>query len=382
MRTNQIIESLLRNALKIGTIGGLILGTLAGLPLIIIGAIPGALVGGTMGLIQGFINGLIIAVLSRCFFYPLTRPNLYRLMLGLICTPIGSVGTFFMFKAVFRSPDISMIIGLIAGSFAIYASQRAATHYISLVGVTPRVPRLTLPPNLYDHIFLQRLFDTMQHTYETVSWYCSFGLNERWRRALVTRLDLRPGMRVGDLMSGAGELWPHLQPLVGTNGIITAVDFSPNMVTMARSRLRKSYTPITLLAEDSLCSSIPNGQLDAVVCCYGVKTLAAHEGPQFVAEVSRVLNDHGLFGIVEVSNPRHPLLGWPFRIYIRYVVPLVGRCFLADPLAYRMLAGYTEAFGNCRTLETQFAANGFEVHYFELLGGCASGLVGIKAATP
>lgn len=381
---SEIVFSMLGKGLMYGTLGGAILGAIVGLPFLIIGALPGAFIGGALGLVQGFVNGLLLGLVSRLFFYPLTQPGLYRFILLLLAVPTGFFGTFYMFAGMWGAEidGYSGVVSVTAAGYAIFASQRAANHYISLVGISPTVPRLRKPINPYDHLFLKQLFDTMQRSYETVSWICSFGFNQRWRRQLMARLDLREGMRVGDLMSGAGEMWPHIRQRIGTAGSITAVDFSPQMAATARTRLTKQSGNITVLEEDGLRSSIATGSLQALVCCYGVKTLAAHEQALFVQETSRVLQNHGLFGLVEISTPRHQLLRWPYLVYLRFVVPLVGRLFLADPLSYRMLAHYTEAFGNCRNLEQIFAANGFEVHYFELFGGCASGLIGMKVGTP
>jgi ubiquinone/menaquinone biosynthesis C-methylase UbiE len=72
--------------------------------------------------------------------------------------------------------------------------------------------------DIYDTTFQQALFDEMQSTYEVVSTLCSFGFNRRWRRQLVRRLHLDPGLWMCDLMAGSGETWAYLLPLVGANG--------------------------------------------------------------------------------------------------------------------------------------------------------------------
>lgn len=379
-----IISSMLGKGTIYGIAGGAILGALVGLPFFIIGAVFGVFIGGAMGLAQGIVNGLLLGVISRVFFYPLTRPTLYRFVLFSISLAIAFFGTLYMFSGMNLSQvnSFTFIVATVAAGYSIFACGRAVEHYISLVGVSAPTPRLRKPLNPYDHTFLKQLFDTMQSSYETVSWLCSFGFSERWRRHFISRLDLRNGMQVGDLMSGAGELWPHLAPQLGHAGSITGVDFSTQMVAQAQIRKAKSITSITVLEQDSLQSSIPTNSLDALVCCYGVKTLAAHEQAAFAQEASRVLRNHGLIGIVEISTPRHAMLRWPYLVYLRFVVPLVGRLFLADPLSYRMLAHYTEKFGNCRELEQILTAHGFEVHYFELFAGCASGVIGMKVTTP
>lgn len=380
----EIIFAILGKGLLYGTLGGAALGGIVGLPFLLIGAVPGAFIGGAMGFVQGLVNGLLLGIVSRVFFYPLMRPTLYQAVLLILTLPIGFFGTLYMSSTIvtFLGRDFSYLVAALSCIYAIFASQRTATHYISLVGTSAAAPRLRKPINPYNHAFLKQLFDAMQSSYATVSWICSFGFSKRWRRQLIARLDLRPGMQVGDFMSGTGEIWPHLAARISSTGGITAVDFSPHMAANAQKRKAKFASSIVVLEEDSLRSSITTGSLDALVCCYGVKTLAPHEQAEFAREASRVLASHGIIGIVEISRPASRLLRWLYIAYLRWIVPLVGRIFLADPLSYRMLADYLEAFDNCRDLEQVFGAHGFELHYFELFGGCASGFVGMKVGTP
>ena len=69
--------------------------------------------------------------------------------------------------------------------------------------------------HLYDPAYQRALFDGMRATYERMSTISSFGFNRRWRAQLAAQLDLRPGQVLGDLMSGGGEAWRHLLPLLG-----------------------------------------------------------------------------------------------------------------------------------------------------------------------
>jgi demethylmenaquinone methyltransferase/2-methoxy-6-polyprenyl-1,4-benzoquinol methylase len=85
-----------------------------------------------------------------------------------------------------------------------------------------------------------------------------------------------------------------------------------------------------------------------------------------------------VFGLVEVSVPEAAWLRVPYLFYLGGVVPIFGKLLLGNPDNYRMLGVYTEKFGNCRSLERLFAANGFEARYERFFWGCASGVVGRK----
>jgi len=88
--------------------------------------------------------------------------------------------------------------------------------------------------DIYEPHFVERLFDDMAGTYETVNYLASFGFCDRWRRQFVEKASIRPGMVVCDLMCGMGECWPGLGRLLRGRGRILGVDFSRQMLHGAK----------------------------------------------------------------------------------------------------------------------------------------------------
>lgn len=234
----------------------------------------------------------------------------------------------------------------------------------------------------YDSVYLRALFDEMQSTYERVSTLTSFGFNRRWRHQLVALLNLQRGMHIGDLMTGSGETWTYLLPLIGSDGQLTAVDFSPQMIKRAHERqLHYGAANVVILEEDVLSSSMATHSVDRVICAYGVKTLSPEQEMKFVDEIQRILKPGGVFGLVEISVPAWRLLRVLYMFYLMRVIPILGKLLLGNPDNYQMLGIYTAAFGNCRRLQSHFIATGFEqVSYRDFFWGCASALVGRKPA--
>jgi demethylmenaquinone methyltransferase/2-methoxy-6-polyprenyl-1,4-benzoquinol methylase len=231
--------------------------------------------------------------------------------------------------------------------------------------------------DIYQADFLKTLFDEMQTTYERVSTLTSFGFNRRWRRQLVNHMYLQSGMRIGDLMAGGGESWVYILPRIGEAGSLTAVDFSRSMIQQAYQRQQTLPTQnVHVLHEDALCSSIPSGSLEAIVCFYGVKTLSDEQYRLFVHEIRRILKAGGSFGLVEVSVPTFMLLRLPYMFYMKQIVPLIGKLLLGNPDNYRMLGVYMERFKNCQRLGRLFGESGFDVRYQCFFWGCATALVG------
>src|SRR5690606_12131925 len=127
------------------------------------------------------------------------------------------------------------------------------------------------------------------------------------------------------------------------------------------------------------CTSIPSESVDCVTAAFGLKTLGVAELSQFAAEINRILKPGGRFSLLEISVPKHCLLRIPYLFYIRYIIPLIGRLFLGDMQAYRMLGEYTVAFESCRKVSVAFQLPDFTIELRDHFFGCATALIGQKA---
>jgi len=75
----------------------------------------------------------------------------------------------------------------------------------------------------------------MHHGFKDVArWIKVFDHPERdqWQKpqAVVSALQLEPGMSVVDIGAGTGYFLPHLRAAVGDAGRVLALDVEPNMV--------------------------------------------------------------------------------------------------------------------------------------------------------
>ncbi len=231
--------------------------------------------------------------------------------------------------------------------------------------------------NLYDPALVRSLFDEMAATYGLVNLVSSFGFCRRWRLQCIQQVRLFEGARVIDLMTGMGELCPAIANSVGSGGGVVAVDISPVMCSKARQHLAERLTcPIEVIEADALCSSLPSGSADVVLASFGLKTFSSDQGRQLAKEVRRLLKPGGMFSFIEISVPPSTLLRGPYMLYLKRLIPLIGRLMMGNPENYRLLGVYTEAFGSCHSVASAFRAAGLEVEVRSFFFGCATGLVG------
>jgi demethylmenaquinone methyltransferase/2-methoxy-6-polyprenyl-1,4-benzoquinol methylase len=87
----------------------------------------------------------------------------------------------------------------------------------------------------------------------------------RVRERTIARLDLRPGDRVLDVACGTGLSLASLRDAVGAGGEVVGIELSPDMLAIARRRVREAGWRNVWLVESSMESAdVPFG-LDALL---------------------------------------------------------------------------------------------------------------------
>jgi len=176
-------------------------------------------------------------------------------------------------------------------------------------------------------------------------------------------------------MSGMGELWRSLAASLPASARVVGVDLSSEMVRRAR---RSWHFPVEVHVEDVLTWGPSPAFADVLVSSFGLKTFDHEQQQQLAQKVAELLKTGAAFSFIEVSVPRFPVLRWTYMLYLKRVIPIVGKILLGNPDCYRMLGVYTEAFQNVSHFASCLRAAGLtttEVSYFF---GCATGVRGIK----
>ena len=228
----------------------------------------------------------------------------------------------------------------------------------------------------YQPARVRALFDHLADTYGAAEWL-SGGQLGRWRRSLVAALcwpAIGP-VQVVDLMAGGAELWPPLSQRLGERLTVTAVDFSAAMLARAAGQVAPG---LTLVQADALATPLPAGQADAVLCAFGLKTLAPSAYPALVAEAARLLRPGGQLALLEFDLPARPWLRAAMLGYLR-LLPATLRHLCPDAAAHAALARYASAGTQWPALLAALEADGFRlVQQRRLWPGCARLVVAKK----
>ena len=231
----------------------------------------------------------------------------------------------------------------------------------------------------YDPEYVKILFDNMSQSYERVNYIASFGFCIRWRKQFIRRLPKSThSLNVIDLMTGRGETWEELVKHY-PNANLSALDFSSRMLKYANLKNSLQFeNKINTLNQNVLQNSLQDNQFDIAISAFGLKTFDENQIHRLADELQRILKPGGKFAFIELSEPSHKLLRVPYKIYLRYFVPLLGRLLLANPEEYQMLWKYTESFKNVDKTLLIFEKTGLTVTRQSYLGDCASGISGMK----
>jgi ubiquinone/menaquinone biosynthesis methyltransferase len=232
---------------------------------------------------------------------------------------------------------------------------------------------------IYEHKFVEGLFDEMSGSYLRMNYITSFGFSERWRRQMIKGIPIKAGDVVADLMTGMGECWKPILNKIGPKGELLALDFSEGMLRFARQRMSKfPESKIRLMKENLFENSILEASVDCVVSGFGMKTFSEAQFHDFAKEVARILKPGGCLSLIEISVPKSALLRWAYMFYLKRLIPFLGWMFLGNPENYRMLGIYSERFKNAQTAVRIFNEHGLVVKHVEYFFGCASGVTGSK----
>jgi demethylmenaquinone methyltransferase/2-methoxy-6-polyprenyl-1,4-benzoquinol methylase len=205
------------------------------------------------------------------------------------------------------------------------------------------------------------MFDGVAERYDVTNDVLSLGQDRRWRRAVVTAVDARPGDRILDLAAGTGT---STLPLVGGGSSAVPCDFSVGMLSVGK----RARPRLPFVAGDATRLPFGDATFDAVTISFGLRNVVDYRlGLQ---EMHRVTRPGGKLVVCEFSQPTYA----PFRtLYYEYLIkalPAVAKRVSSNPDSYAYLAESIRAWPDQQALATLIAAAEWgAVEYRNLSGG-------------
>jgi demethylmenaquinone methyltransferase/2-methoxy-6-polyprenyl-1,4-benzoquinol methylase len=220
------------------------------------------------------------------------------------------------------------------------------------------------------------MFDRVAPRYDTLNRVLSAGRDIGWRRRAIALARLESHQVALDIGTGTGDLAFGLLAASDDTALVVGADISPGMLEALRRRAGANgegrLLPLLASAEQ-----LPFGDasLDRVIAGFAVRNFG--DLALGLRETRRVLRAGGRAVILELSTPRHPVIGAIYRWYFHQVAPRVAALLGGDAAAYRYLPRSVAVFPSAEGLAAHMRDAGFaRVRYERLSFGIAAIHVG------
>lgn len=181
---------------------------------------------------------------------------------------------------------------------------------------------------------IRTIFDRIAPVYDRLNDWLSLGQHRIWKDMTVKWSGAKPGDTTLDLCCGSGDLSFVLARRVGKTGQVFGVDFSPELLEVAKSRDRDRYTrPIIWVEADVLNLPFDDRRFDAVTMGYGLRNVT--NIPQSLKEIHRILKKGAKAAILDFNRPQNPQMRAFQQWYLdNLVVPIASYMGVKDEYAY------------------------------------------------
>jgi demethylmenaquinone methyltransferase/2-methoxy-6-polyprenyl-1,4-benzoquinol methylase len=187
-----------------------------------------------------------------------------------------------------------------------------------------------------------QMFDTISGNYDGLNRVISFGIDVQWRKKVLNLVSSSNPKMILDIATGTGDL-AILMATTKAEKII-GLDISSGMLEVGKKKIahKNLSDKIEMLLADSENMPFEDNTFDAITVAFGVRNFENLE--KGLAEILRVLKPNGIFVILETSNPTKFPYKQGYHFYTKYILPLIGKLFSKDDVAYGYLSESASVF--------------------------------------
>lgn len=187
-----------------------------------------------------------------------------------------------------------------------------------------------------------QMFDTISGNYDGLNRVISFGIDVKWRKKVLRLVQEQNPDTVLDIATGTGDLAILMAKTNASK--ITGLDISAGMLDVGKQKVKERALEnrIAMVLGDSENMPFPDNHFDAITVSFGIRNFETLE--KGLAEILRVLKPNGIFVILETSVPEKTPFKQGYRLYTKNILPLIGRLFSKDNVAYGYLSESAAVF--------------------------------------
>lgn len=206
---------------------------------------------------------------------------------------------------------------------------------------------------------VEKMFDTISNEYDGLNRVISLGTDVSWRKKVIKLVSEKKVENVLDIATGTGDLAIQFAEKTEAKRIV-GLDLSDGMLNVARKKIsNKPFSnKIEFIQGDSEALPFEDNSFDAITVSFGIRNFENLE--KGLSEIYRVLRKDGIFVILETSVPTKFPFKQGYNFYTKNILPLVGRIFSKDKVAYKYLSESASAFPFGEALNNILRKTGFK----------------------
>ena len=190
---------------------------------------------------------------------------------------------------------------------------------------------------------VEQMFDTISENYDGMNRVISLGSDVSWRKKVIKLATAKNPKNILDIATGTGDLAIQFAEKISADKII-GLDLSEGMLSVARKKIsgKPLSKKIEFIQGDSEALPFDDNYFDAITVSFGIRNFENLE--KGLSEILRVLRKDGIFVILETSVPTKFPFKQGYHFYAKNVLPLLGRLFSKDKVAYQYLSESASVF--------------------------------------
>ncbi|MBK9223942.1 MAG: bifunctional demethylmenaquinone methyltransferase/2-methoxy-6-polyprenyl-1,4-benzoquinol methylase UbiE [Flavobacterium sp.] len=201
------------------------------------------------------------------------------------------------------------------------------------------------------------MFDTISGNYDGLNRVISFGIDVKWRKKVLQLVKASNPKTILDIATGTGDLAILMAETKAEK--IIGLDISVGMLEVGKQKIaaKKLSQKIEMMVGDSEKMPFEDNTFDAITVAFGIRNFENLE--KGLAEILRVLKPNGTFVILETSNPTKFPFKQGYVFYTKNILPLIGKLFSKDNVAYGYLSESAAVFPFGEALNNILKKTGF-----------------------
>ncbi len=190
---------------------------------------------------------------------------------------------------------------------------------------------------------VEQMFDTISENYDGMNRVISMGTDVSWRKKVIAMVAEKKPDSILDIATGTGDLAIQFAKATKSKKIV-GLDLSEGMLSVARKKVAQTdlANHVEFVQGDSEALPFADHSFDAITVSFGIRNFENLE--KGLAEILRVLKPGGIFVILETSVPTKFPFKQGYNLYSKHILPLLGRLFSKDKVAYQYLSESANAF--------------------------------------